>query len=111
MPGGSASLRRRCRVCGGEFGALLVRRADDDEDEVREGRVVPLSAELDLLLVEAVEVVVPRELDRRAERREALHEDFALDIAAAGASGDLGEQLEGAFAGAEVGQVQARGRR
>ena len=48
---------------GGELGALLVRGADDDEDEVREGRVIPLAAELDLLLPEAVEVVVPRELD------------------------------------------------
>ena len=36
------------------------------------------------------------------KRSEGLDEDFALDVAAAGAAGDLGEQLEGAFAGAEV---------
>src|SRR5260221_555850 len=54
----------------GKTRALLVRRADDDEHEVREGRIIPLLAVLNLLLPKAVEIVMPRVLDRGAERRE-----------------------------------------
>ena len=62
--------------------------------------------ELDLLVVETEEIVPPRILDRRMERREALHEDLALDVAPAGAPADLGEELEGPFARPEVRDVQ-----
>jgi hypothetical protein len=41
------------------------------------------------------------------KRRERLHEDFAFHVAASGATGNLGEQLERPFAGTEVGDVQA----
>ena len=74
---------------------------------MRERRLLQLPPILDLLFPKAVEVVMPRKLDRRMKRREALHEDLAFDIAATGAPGDLGEQLKGALARAEIGQVQA----
>ena len=35
-----------------------------------------------------------------------MHEDFARRFAATRAASDLGEELEGPFAGAEVGQVK-----
>ena len=35
-----------------------------------------------------------------------LDDDFAFDVTASGAAGDLGEELKGAFAGAEVGHVE-----
>src|ERR1700722_13925546 len=38
-----------------------------------------------------------------------LDQDAARKIASAGASGDLGEELEGAFGGTEVGQMERRG--
>ncbi len=49
---------------------------------------------------------MPRELHGGTVRRVGLDEDLALRFAAAGAAGDLGEQLEGALGGAEVGQVE-----
>ena len=49
-----------------------------------------MRAEIRLLLPVALEIVVARELDRRAGRREALHENLAFHLAAPGASGDLG---------------------
>ena len=91
---------------GGKAGARLVLGADGDEDDVRERREVAVLAEFELLFEIAGEIVVARELDRGTERREGLDEDFALHFAAAGAAGDLGEELEGAFAGAEIGHVQ-----
>ena len=38
---------------------------------------------------------------------EGLDDDFAFEFAASGATGDLGDELEGALAGAEVGDVEA----
>ena len=71
------------------------------------GRVFELFAKFDFLLVKAGEVVAAGVLDRRMKRRERLDDDFAFDIAASGAPGDLGEELEGAFARAEIRHVQA----
>src|SRR5207247_3713026 len=56
---------------------------------------------------ESGEVMATGVLDGGMERSERLHEDFALHLTTAGASGHLGEQLEGPFARAEVGDVQA----
>jgi hypothetical protein len=47
-------------------------------------------------------------LDRGGEGGEALDEDFALDVAAAATAGHLGKELEGALAGAEIGEVEAK---
>ena len=53
------------------------------------------------------EVVAARVLNCRVKRRESLHENFALNIAAPGATGDLREELKRALASAEVRQVKA----
>ena len=55
---------------------------------------------------EAFEVVVAGELNRGAVRDEGLNEDFAFHLASACSPSDLGEEGEGAFAGAEVGGVE-----
>lgn len=47
------------------------------------------------------------ELDGWGVRGEGLDDHLPFQVAAAGAAGDLGEQLEGAFAGAEIGDVEA----
>ena len=71
-----------------------------------EWRKIAALTKFEFLLEITGEIVMPRKLDRRTERRVGLHENFAGRFAAAGASGDLREQLERAFAGAEIGQVQ-----
>ena len=63
---------------------LLMGRTDDNENEVRKWRVVPLAAEFVLLLPIAEEIVVPRELDARRKWREALDEDLAFDFTSPG---------------------------
>ena len=70
------------------------------------GREVVFLAEFEFLFDEAEEVVVARELDGGAVGDEGLDEDFAFHFAAARASGDLGEEGEGALASAEVGGVE-----
>lgn len=94
-------------LVGGEGGELLVFGANADEDEVRERGVVPLAPELDFLVAESLEIVVARELDAWVVWREGLNKDFALDFAAPSPSGNLGEELEGAFACAEVGHLES----
>ena len=76
-----------------------------------DGRILELLAEFHLLLVEALEVVPAGELNRRMKRGEGLDEHLAFDVAAARAAGHLRQQLEGAFAGAEIRLMQAPGRR
>ena len=92
---GGQRFAQTARECfGGETGARFVRGTDGEQDGVLEGREIAALTELQFLLEVAGEIVVPRELNRRAERREGLHENFARDFAAAGAAGDLREQLE-----------------
>ena len=64
-------------------------------------------AQLQLLRGEALVVVAGRGVDGVVVGRVGLDDDAAGALAAAGAAGDLGEELERALAGAEVGQVQA----
>ena len=91
----------------GELCELFVFGSDADEDEVREGWVVPLFAELDLLVAESVEIVVACELDAWMVRSEGLHEHFALDLTAACAACNLGQKLEGSLPCAEVWHLKA----
>ena len=70
------------------------------------GRVFELFAELDLLRVEAVEVVPAGELNRRMKGGEGLDEHLAFDVAAARAPGHLRQQLEGPLARAEIRLMQ-----
>ena len=53
----------------------------------RQRRIFELAAKFDLLVIKPGVVVPPRVLDRRMERRETLHEHFALDVATASAAG------------------------
>src|SRR5882757_329602 len=71
-----------------------------------EWREIAALTELELLLEIAGEIVMPRELNRGAERRVSLHENLTRCLAAASAPGHLCEKLESAFAGAEIGQMQ-----
>ena len=59
-------------------------------------------AELKFLFVEANKVVVGCELHGVVILEIGLQDDFAGGLAASGASGDLGEELESALGGAEV---------
>ena len=86
---------------------MFVFGANANQNEVRERGVVPLAPKLDFLVAESLEIVVARELDAWVVWRECLDKDFALDFAAASPSGDLGEELEGAFACAEVGHLES----
>ena len=81
-------------------------RTHGDQDRVFEWREIAAFAELELLLEIAGEIMMARKLNRGTERRVSLHENFAVCLAAAGASGHLCEKLESAFAGAEIGEMQ-----
>src|SRR5450755_2288464 len=93
-------------MLGGEFYFFLVAAFQRQQRDAADGRIFKLFAELDFLFVKTVEVVAARVLDRRMKRRERLHKHLALDVAATGATGDLREQLEGAFARAKIRLVQ-----
>ena len=93
---------------GDEIDLLGVTTAEDVADKVTVRRVAELGALLELGGGEAVEVEPLGELDGVGSRLEALHDDHALEVPAAGATGDLGEQLEGALGGAEIRQLQRK---
>src|SRR5204862_4085930 len=77
-------------------------------DRMCERREIAALAEFKFLLEIAGEIVVPCKLNRRTKRCVSLHKDFARRFAASGASGDLGQKLERAFARAEIGQMQCK---
>ena len=99
-------LKLAFQMFGGEFHLVLVAAFEREQRHAADGRIFQLFAEFDFLFVKAGEVMAARILDRRMKRRERLHEHLALDIAAAGATGDLREQLEGALARAEIRLMQ-----
>ena len=77
-----------------------------NEDGMLERRKIAALTKFQLLFEIAGEIVVARELNRRTKRRVSLHKDLARFFASAGPASDLGEELEGPLAGAEIGQVQ-----
>ena len=77
--------------------ALGVGVVEHDAHEPAVRRVAELAAQRVLLRREALVVVLRRVQDRGVRRRLRLHDDLALDVAAAGPAGDLHEQLEGAL--------------
>src|ERR1051325_4110170 len=93
-------------MLGGEFDLLLVAAFEGQEGDPAEGWIPELLAELEFLLVKAGEVMAAGELNGRVKGSESLYDDFAFDVAAAGAARNLGEQLKGALAGAEIWLVQ-----
>lgn len=90
----------------GELGATFVARSREKESQVGVRGVGELTSHFELLIDEAVEVVMPCELNGRAVRGRGLDDDFARHFSATGTASDLGEELEGAFASAEVGGVE-----
>src|SRR6266481_4267766 len=85
----------------------LMFRSDLHQYQMNVGGIIAAFSKFALLLPEAIKVVVPRKLDRGTKRRRCLHKNFAGDLSSSGAASDLGEQLESAFAGSKVGQMQA----
>jgi len=90
----------------GEFGTAFVTGAGEEEGDVGEGGVGELLADIELLVNEAIEVVMSGELDGGGVGGGSLDDDFSGHFATAGAAGDLGEELEGALARAEVGGIE-----
>lgn len=70
--------------------------------ERREGK---LAAHFHFLLCISIEIMLSGELDAGAVRGVCLDDDFAFEFAASGASGDLGDELEGALSGPEIRNV------
>src|ERR1039458_5204954 len=97
-------------MLGGEFYFFLVASFESEQRNAVDGRIFQLFAEFNLLFVKTHEIVPPRVLDRRMKRRERLHKNFALHVAATGASGNLREKLEGAFARSQIRLMQRGGR-
>jgi len=93
-------------MLGGEFDFVFVAAAQREHGNAAERRVFELLAKLDFLLVKADEIVPPRELNRGMVRGEGLDKDFAFNVTAPGAPGDLCEQLERALARAEIRLMQ-----
>ena len=89
-----------------EFHHVLLFATHGDEHGVAVGGMAAGLADGEFLGGEAFEVVVAGELDAGALGREGLHDNLAGHFTAARASGDLGEELEGAFASAEIGNVE-----
>src|SRR5579885_1622927 len=65
------------------------------------------AAEVQLFLIEPLVVLATGETDRVVLGVNGLDQHLSGELAAAGASGHLGEQLKGALGGAEVGQSEA----
>jgi hypothetical protein len=76
-------------------------------DQAGEGGVANFFSGLDFFGVEALVVVLGGEAHCRVIRLVRLQDDLAGAVGAAGATGDLSEQLEGSFGCAEVGEGEA----
>src|SRR5436853_3396758 len=81
-----------------EFRATVMRRSDRDQDGVLERWKIAALAKFELLIEVADKIVMPREPNRRRERRVSLHENFAQPFAATGTPRNLREQLKCSFA-------------
>src|SRR5262249_10148948 len=64
-------------------------------------------SKLQLLLEVTIVVMVARKLDGRRKRSVGLNENFPGCLPASGTTGHLGEELKGAFAGAEIRQMKS----
>ena len=82
-----------------------VRAGDEHAHEMAERRIAEHPAPLELAGEEAGDVVPRGVLDRPRFRLERLHEHASRRVAAA-ATGELGEELERALLGPEVGQAE-----
>ena len=78
---------------------------EEEGGHASEGGILHELAHEDFLVVEGVHVGAAGALEGGVDRGGGLEVDFAGDVAAAGAARNLGEELEGALGGAEVGDL------
>ena len=99
-----------CELGAEHFGEVFrwffLRAAHDDADHRRVRRVEKFLALGQGMFGERLVVVREGVVDRGVLGARGLHEDAAASVAAAGAPGDLGDELEGSLGGTEVGEVQ-----
>ncbi len=93
------------RPAGGFF---ELRALDDDVSQDGVGRVMHPAAVLKFLGGKSGVVVSGGELNGIVVGVIGLDEHFAGEVSATGSAGDLGEELKGAFGGAEVGQAKRK---
>ncbi len=90
----------------GEFGAAFVGGSGGEEGESGEGRILKLLADFEFLGGKTEVIVVAGELDGGGVGGGCLDDDFASEVSPTSSTGDLGEELEGAFTGPKVGSVE-----
>src|SRR5262245_42420409 len=93
-------------MLGREPDLVLIPSSQGEQCDAAEGWITQLHAEFQFLFVKADEVMTARKLNRGMKRRECLHNDFAFDVPAPGASGDLRQQLKRSFSRPEVRLMQ-----
>lgn len=89
------------------FGEIGIGSAQDDAGHGAEGWVVEADAVFEFLVGEADVVVFGGEGDSGVVWGEGLEEDFSAAIAATGTTSDLGDEVEGSFGSAEIGEVES----
>jgi hypothetical protein len=87
---------------GDEVHLFGITAAENVADKMAVRRVTEFGALLELGGREAMEVEALGELDGIRGRLETLHNDYTLEVATAGATGDLGEQLKRALGSPEI---------
>lgn len=103
--GGKISGEPLMQVLKGEFGQTFVLPLAGEESGMGKGWEFELAPEFEFLVRKALVVMVPSELDGRRVWSKGLNDDFSLHFPAPGASGDLGEKLEGSLPGTKVRSV------
>ena len=89
-----------------ELGEAFMRGSGAEEGGVGEGRIRKLASKLEFLVGKTFVIVVTGELDGGRMGREGLDHHFAFHFTPSRAARDLGQELEGPFAGAEIGDVE-----
>ena len=95
-------------VLKGELCAPLVGGACLNHRTVGIGGVTKLFSEVEFLIGVAAEVVMAGKLNGGGVWCVGLNDDFSFKLTTSCPTCDLGEQLEGALTGAEIGNVQAK---
>ena len=92
---------------GGAFGAGGLAVAIFQAHQLGKGRVAKLAAHFQLAVIKSGIIVAGGSLDNVMLRLEGLKDHLPAQAAAPGPPGHLGEHLEGALGGAQVGQAEA----
>src|SRR5580704_6064712 len=83
-----------------------MRRTDGNQNRVLERRETAALTKLEFLLKVAGEIVMPRKLDGRTERRVGLHKHLSRRLASSRATSHLGQELKGPLTRTEVRHVE-----